>query len=281
MNDSRNTKERCRSMKRIESYESATDKGIFLPGREVSNIYWSVDEIRRMAARKSLFLEEIPAGKLWLYCTKNRNQVFFQIDKSGINNIQADDLQLHNCVSEIIFTENQKEKKEEEREVLRQLGFAWNGNALMMACTKEDSVCCPDYKQIQCRKAIVEDFDFIHELNEACFDRLTDAIPDRAELLEDINNGRITIIGNERGKITGSVLVQKYNRRRLIRHLAVMPASRNQGFGTALVKAAVKDMQQGERSMLWVREKNEAAINMYKRSGFKYQGRQMEIWVKK
>lgn len=267
-------------MQPIVHYEEAVAKGAFHLGGKITNIVWAPDDVKQMISKHSLYLEEIPSGNLWFCRSEYRSRLFFQIDASGLS-IGPESLpSLCNCVSEIILSPALQEKKKEERAVLEALGFVRESTALLMACTKKD-VSVPEDRLPGYRKAESADLDSVRKLNDACFDRLTDAIPTEEELADDIGNGRIWVIGNEAGTLFGSMLVQQYNRRRLIRHVAVSPEWRNKGFGTALVTAAISDLQPGERAILWVKEENAAAIRLYERLGFQPQNRLMEIWTKR
>lgn len=267
-------------MKRVERYEEAQEKGAFKLGGMITNVSWTPEEVRRMISSKTLYLEEAPFGRLWILCADHRNQLFYQIDGSRIDEIISVSFLPGNCVSEILFSDIQEAKKGEDRKVLDKLGFSRQSSALFLSRTKTEGEPDED-RPVSCRKAEPGEAEAVEALYDICFDRLTDAIPGSEELAECIGQGAVKVACDDNKEITGTVMVQKHGRRRLIRHVAVAPEWRKRGIGTILMKAATEDMLPGENAMLWVKEDNTAAIQFYQKLGFKSAGRKMEIWVKR
>ena len=87
----------------------------------------------------------------------------------------------------------------------------------------------------------------------------------------DINNKNIyktngeIIVDNSNNKYIGSVLVKEYSDGKWIGSLNVSPKYRQKGFGTLLLKDAVKKYG---GVFLGVRKKNTVALEMYKKNGF-------------
>ena len=267
-------------MKRVERYEEAQEKGAFKLSGMITNVSWTEEEVRKMISGKALYLEEASFGRLWILCSDHRNQLFYQIDRSRADEITPGSHLPGSCVSEILYSEIQKDRKSEDRIVLDKLGFSRQSSALFLSRTKTEGE--PDENRpASCREAEPGDAEAIEALYNTCFDLLTDAIPGREELEEDIGQGMVKVTCDENKKVIGTVMVQKHGRRRLIRHVAVVPEWRERGIGTILMKAAMEDMAPGEKAMLWVKEDNTAAIRFYQELGFKPAGRKMEIWVKR
>ena len=264
----------------IESYEQAEEKGAFQLSGYVSNIMWTADELRKMIGRGCFELTEIPGGRLWVYRTENRNQLYYQADGAQTDNMRPGMLNCYGCVAEIITTSAQQTKREIDRKILQRLGFGRNSTALFMASTRGESI--PAHETQALRKATMEDIGGICQIYEESFDPLTDAIPDRKQLADDIAQGRVLVMTRREGErqIIGTAQQQKTNRRTFIRHVAIAPAWRNLGYGKIVMDAIMDGMQPGEKAVLWVKEDNKPAIRLYERLGFQRQDRRIEIWTR-
>lgn len=267
-------------MLRIDQYEEAVAKGVLAIAGQISNMVWTVDEIRKLIDRRMLFLEEVPAGRLWFSCGTFRNQLFFQINRDRIHLLRADQMPELPCVSEVIYSGMQKEKKEAERSVLARLSFEKKHTVRFMSWTgrmKQPKT----FQPICFRLAGMEDFSSVQEMHEVCFDRLTDAVPDETELIEAIGNGCV-FVGTPENEAdpVGSVMLIRNRNRVLIRHVAVAPAFRHRGIGAAMMGQILSSLRTGEKCVLWVKEENDPAIRLYEHMGFEPQDRFMEIWVR-
>ncbi len=269
-------------MLQIVRYEDALERGAFALNGTVTNIVWSAEELKKRIEQGSLYLEEIPAGRLWFCCSGTRNQLYFQTDPEKMDTLRRLSSP-HNCVSELIFTDAQRQKAENAGQVLNRLGYTKESTALFMSFTKKDETRFMEYpcSGVRCRKADMDDISRIRDLFEQCFDKLTDDIPDESMLEEEVRTGNVNVAysGTEERDIIGCILLEKHHSRTLIRHVSVEPAWRRKGVAKTLVGKALDGFLPGERGFLWVKEDNPAAVNLYKHFGFEISGRKMEIWT--
>ena len=114
--------------------------------------------------------------------------------------------------------------------------------------------------------------DMACKLFNASFDVLSgDYIP---ELWYDtlFANGQILIAKDENDHFLGALHQTIDKGVAWISHVAVMPEARGKHVGQALLNAFVENnyTTEKQRYMFWVQQKNEVAVNMYMKKGFKY-----------
>lgn len=117
----------------------------------------------------------------------------------------------------------------------------------------------------------IEDVTTACELFNASFDNLSgDFIP--AESYETLFKEHQILIAKENKSFLGAIHQGKEGSTNIIRHLAVTGSVRGKGVGTALVNTFIQKNHETEKTryMLWVQRQNVAAINMYKKFGFKF-----------
>lgn len=123
--------------------------------------------------------------------------------------------------------------------------------------------------EVKIRKACSEDADSIAKLEKQCF-----AIPWTKESLEhDIkeNDMAVYIVAEEDGEIAGYmgywVIAGECN----INNVAVSPLHRRKHIGSAIIEAMINSCSEAgiSRFTLEVRKSNDAAINLYRKYGFK------------
>lgn len=264
----------------IESCAQAAEKGAFQLAGYVTNIIWTADEMQNMLGRGTLRLDEIPAGRLWTYSSENRKQLYFQIDGTKTESLGPEMYPIRGCVSEVICTSSQQARKEAERTILRKLGFELNNRVLYMAAAKPEG--SAGVRPSCLRKATAEDAETVLRLYNASFDPLTDSVPDRRQLEDDIAHGRVLVMARGEGdpRVVGTIQAQKNGRRTFLRHLAIDPAWRGHGYGGAIMTALLEELQPGGKAVLWVKEDNEKAIRLYRHIGYEQLDRRMEIWTK-
>lgn len=265
----------------IRTEEEALGKGALTFAGQISNITWSPEELANLIHRRSLYVEEVPGGNLWFCRSETRTQLFFQVDRDQTDHLQPDLLPSEDCVSELLFMVAQQQKKDPERNVLQKLGLTKVCLVQFLSFTKQDAATVSD-SPFLFRVAERTDDAEIRRMYDACFDRLTDAIPDGPELAERIARGEVwNLCEKETGETLGSIMLQRNKSRVLARHLVIAPAWQHQGIGTILMNELIRSMRTGEKCMLWVKEDNIPALRLYQRMGFSPQGRKMEIWVKR
>lgn len=113
------------------------------------------------------------------------------------------------------------------------------------------------------RIAVQEEQADVQGLLQDCFDPRTGCLPMAAVLREDLNQGRVLIVG-ARGGILHQVPVPGGTE---LRHLAVAPYLRRQGAAQSLLTAYLS-REGGHVSRVWVRQDNMAAISLYEKNGY-------------
>lgn len=130
------------------------------------------------------------------------------------------------------------------------------------------------------RGATEVDLPRLRALLAAHFDPRLDFIPDDAELRDAQARGDLLALprGDE---IVGFAYAPVHNRRGVLRHIAVTPAYRGQGFSRLLMRAALARFAAlGARSAeLWSGEGNLAAHHLYRSFGFAPDGRKADEYV--
>ena len=264
-------------MLQIRSFDEAGKHGAFAIGKSLSNVTWSADEIRNLIGQCALWLKETEAGNLWVTRSGSRNQLFYQLDPVLIDTLQPGLLPSGSYVAEVVFTEARSRQKDTERKALENLGFMLKHHAVLMSCPGSKTPTSSE-TLLLLRNAGQEDLSFIETLFASCFDCLTDAIPDRVQLAEEIRLGNVLIayLSENKDQPVGGLMMLRSKRRLMLRHIAILPSWRKQGIGTELMNGILRNLSPGEQCILWVKADNIPALRLYGHVGFKTLDRRMD-----
>ena len=126
-------------------------------------------------------------------------------------------------------------------------------------------------------KARQQDVEWIGQALAADFDPFVDQFPSPEELLRLILNHQILVCLTEDGP-AGFLLSFRHGSTALIKYWYVSPAYRGQGVGTLLMNALIESAPQPKRLLLWVKDRNQTAIERYEHFGFRREGLVDEIY---
>jgi D-alanine--poly(phosphoribitol) ligase subunit 1 len=115
--------------------------------------------------------------------------------------------------------------------------------------------------------AEIGDLDAILTILEASFDPLVDQFPARAEF-EDAIQRRQILAARFQESLAGFLYFEKTGKTCIIRYWAIQEGLRNQGIGSALIRALFRECRDVKRCLLWVAAHNEDAIEKYFHYGF-------------
>ena len=151
---------------------------------------------------------------------------------------------------------------------------------------------CGIYKDLQTTNMAVGVFvqkaKDLEEIRMACdlfnnsFDRFSGDYIDK-DLHESLyENGSIWVAKDSVGNFAGALHQTIENGVAWISHVSVLQAFRGRGVGQALLNRFVEQNHKDDKSryMLWVQAKNEPAVRMYQKNGFKYIGKSTISMIK-
>lgn len=104
------------------------------------------------------------------------------------------------------------------------------------------------------------------------------------EVREKISNNQVVVSVDACGELMGAVTSDMDNTgNAMIRHVAVSEKARGRGLGRDLCSFYIQQREKigFDRATLWVEDYREAALNLYKKLGFKHTGKEMLRYVKK
>lgn len=178
-------------------------------------------------------------------------------------------------VTEILF---RGELPHSELEYLSKCGFQLNVVRDMYGGVYKDLAYDIDF----IKEVLVEKAQTLSDLQKACelfnnsFDKLSGDYITEDRYASLLDSGNILVAWSlDRTIFLGALHQTKEGSVNVIGHIAVNKEVRGQGVGKALVDAFVEWNKNSERAektryQLWVQHNNEAAVNMYKKKGFKY-----------
>lgn len=266
-------------MRQVADYEEIRGRTGFSKGK-ISNCYWMPEEFVEAIQNRRLYEEDAAGGSAWILRTEGRDQFFYQTDRENAGTFVCRLPDDSDYVAEIIHRGTPSAQLDAERDILSGCGFRFHDLARMMTCKPPFT----PYAQAEgrsVRRAIQQDCDTVFLLMQDSFDRLTDAIPARHELMKCIDRGEIWVIEDlSSGRILGCTLFESAGRRTWIRHVTVDKAMRGKGIAKELIRAYIAQGDPNGEYALWVKDGNKAAVALYDRLGFETTNRQMDIWTR-
>lgn len=119
----------------------------------------------------------------------------------------------------------------------------------------------------------------IRRILHICFDQRTGCLPDEAELQAIVSEGRMLCVRNDTGSPVGLLHFRRARGGTELRHLAVLPQYRGRHLAQALF-AQYMQATNGQKSLLWVREDNTPARNLYHKCGYQPDGWSAVVYEK-
>ena len=121
--------------------------------------------------------------------------------------------------------------------------------------------------------AKIQDTSQIAEILEEYFDQLIDEIPDRDEIENEIRSNSIIVMRMpESDKIASFISFEKKGHTVWLKYIVSRKECRSKAFyGRLILNEFLSMFSDVYRSILWVNEVNERAINLYLSSGYKFE----------
>lgn len=124
----------------------------------------------------------------------------------------------------------------------------------------------------------VEVANTLEDVESACllfnesFDRLSGDFISESEFQDLLDSKSVLVAKSFRNEFLGAIHFGKQGAVIVLKHLAVMKNARGCGVGKALMDACIQWNKETDKTryQLWVQRRNDAAVNMYKKIGFKY-----------
>ena len=221
----------------------------------LTNNFMHPKEYRAEISAGTLFAHEYDGGLLLLRKREGRHLLTFYINNRNV----LPDVKLP---SDTITGIPQKTSEADAISYWTQLGMRPLGEYIRL--TREvDSGSASEEPSIHI--AAESDFDGVHALLYDSFDLRTGCLPSDAELRDDIKQGMVLCVKDDR--IGGVLRFGAFSGRAEIMHLAVREDLRGRGIGHMLVKDFVG--RYGERKCtVWMREGYAPALKAYTAAGF-------------
>ena len=218
-----------------------------------------------LIAQGRLFFREGQSNVFFFVKNQVGQRIYYYInDLSELFDFETD----ADLVTEILFREDLPQN---EMDFFIKNGFRVNLIRDQYAALYKDMVVDENLSlKIEAANSI-EDVVTACKLFNASFDNLSgDFIS--AECYETLFKEHQILIAKGNGSFLGAIHQGKEGSTNVIGHLAVTESARGKGVGSALVNTFIQRNYETEKSryMLWVQRQNVAAINMYKKFGFKF-----------
>ena len=125
------------------------------------------------------------------------------------------------------------------------------------------------------RTAVTEDLDLCERLMRENFSRVTGCLPEREELMADIEKGGVLLRGD-----CGLLHHRTGEKKTELRHLCVAESARGQGIGEKLVRA-YHALTEGMKRQVWVRADYASAVRTYEKCGYSADGMISHVLIRR
>ena len=126
-------------------------------------------------------------------------------------------------------------------------------------------------------EARLRDVESIGQALAADFDPFVDQFPSHDELERLILNHQVLVCLTQ-DRPAGFLLSFRHGSTALIKYWYVSPTHRGQGVGSLLMTALIESEPQPKRLLLWVKDRNQSAIERYEHFGFRREGLVDEVY---
>lgn len=250
---------------------------------DISDYNYIVERYRQKGCYSNDYIQQqaanLIAENMLFADTYDRNAFLFVKRNIGmrvyyyINSIdeKADFSSYKDIVAEIIF---RGELPRTEMDYLTECGFSINlvrdlyGGMYQELLSNSQS--SPEFK-IEVAKTLDDVKNACLLFNES-FDRLSGDFISESEFQNLLNSPNIMVAKNLGDEFLGAIHFGKQGTVVVLKHVAVMKNARGCGIGKTLVDSFIRRNRETDKTryQLWVQHRNEAAVNMYKKMGFKY-----------
>lgn len=261
---------------------------------EVSRYFEIANQYRQKGCLTNDYLRQevdnlVASGLLYESCGVNNAYLFVKKDEClrlyyYINDLQekADFSIDDNLVVELVFRGNLGEP-EPEIEYLLKCGFRYNLRRDQYCACYKDLEPPMLISGVNVRKArSIEEVSLACDLFNQVFDHYSGDYISKEMEQSLFDGGCMWIATDMNGKFAGGLHQTIDNNVAWLSHVAVLEEFRGHGVGQALLDAFVYQNQENDRSryMLWVQSKNEPAVKLYQKKGFKYTNKSTISMVK-
>lgn len=246
-------------------------------GFQLTNCFFLAAETREKIEKGSLFFHVIENGLLLLDDLGDFYRCYYYL--SGDKRPSKVRLS-KNAVIELPFTGELADRQREQVRIINLMGFKLGRESGLMSLPSEKILDVNDRKApVQSSFAMRGDAAQIYALLYQTFDPLYAFLPSMAELENSIDHKMIFTIHD--GEKVSAFLNSRFEKRTaFINHIVVDRQFRGRGYGELLIKAYHEKYHRDVATFQhWVDLDNHAAINMYRKFGYKFSLRKANEYI--
>jgi ribosomal protein S18 acetylase RimI-like enzyme len=117
-----------------------------------------------------------------------------------------------------------------------------------------------------------ENYENIRKIFNKYYDQISERIPDKAELTEIIHRKQCVELVNNSGELLGFYVYKHHAGALELRYLFIREEYRTMGYGEILLNDFLRRCPTAKRVILWVFHNNKAAIYLYNKYKFEFDG---------
>ncbi len=237
---------------------------------------------------KSDYIAEIEKGSLFYSSREKGLFLFRQRDGFHRMNYYLRDLKELSEIPElpegVIITEQVQRPGEKAAaegkkvsKILEKLGFSLLFRRMRLERPEDESSDAKDLTvnddsgELRICLAEPEDVEGVEHLLNDCFDSRTGCLPQREELLRDLEQGSVVCAKTAKERIVGVIHFRPGRKNTEIRHLACAADMRGQGIAAKMFTLYMETTEL-KKSLVWVREDNAPAVEFYRYCGYQPDG---------
>ncbi|MCI8589866.1 MAG: GNAT family N-acetyltransferase [Clostridiales bacterium] len=239
-------------------------------GFSISNCYYTANKLSELIGQQKLAALKTSFSLLFLEKEDGFYRCSYYLSpEHPVEKINLD----QPCVIEYIYKNKLSSKNQTELALIGQMGFVLGRKSGRMVLSTADMMHAPaDLSMVE--YAHPGDEAALFDLFRTAFDPLYAYFPEKEELTQAIavrDNPVFCVYEGER--LCAALYSQWQNRTASIRMLAVAPFAQGKGYGSALLSRYHKEWAGAAvRFMHWVDSENEAAVQLYKKYGYRFDG---------